>query len=362
MTSSSPRKLPTTSSIRRRIFVFLGGAVVWIAMLPGCDRDAGTLITVYSRSLAVSIPMPAGWSTEVGSQGGFLMQVFTGPSVDVPERAGIRVQVMSGPMPGDSGLDEISKRYIAGQEVLNEESYVLHGFEGKTWEFISGDEAERSRLALVSIDETLYGLYAHGEAPTVEAYGLALDAIWEGFSLEREPFFETYARPELGLQFGYPRSWRRTNLLSEPGESLFVAFMSPPLAVDEAGGTIHATLEVSVNSVSPETTLEGFYTQRTELLGDNYRLVRHEQANEGAGISVLYSTETQLASYLERTFYFVEDGRSYIFKFITQYTVYHQVEPWIEEIAKSFQPPPEQVSQMRAFEAFAFSKIYSPTR
>ena len=339
MTSSSPRKLPTTNWIRRHTFASL--ALVCIgAWLPACGRDGGTSITVYSQSLGISLPVPAGWSTEVGSQGGFLMQIFTGPSVDVPERAGIRVQVMNGPMPSGGSVDELSKRYTDGQRVSEESAFTLHGHEGKTWAFVSEDEAESSRLALISIDGTLYGIYAHGEAPTVEVYGPALDAMWNDFSVERVAFFETYARPELGLQFAYPRSWKRTSQLSEPGESLFVAFLSPPLAVDEAGATIHATLEVSVTPIAPETTLEGFYTQRTELLGDNYRLVRHSTLNEGEGISVLYSTETQLASYLERTFYFVDNGRSFIYKFITQTAVYHDVEPWIDEIAKSFQQSP----------------------
>lgn len=337
MMSSSPKKLPTTNWIRRRLFALL--ALVSLAALPAaCGRDAGTLITVYSPSMETSIPVPAGWSTEAASQGGFLMQIFTGPSLDVPERAGIRVQVMTGPMPSGSNVDELSKRYTKGQQVSGESGFTLHGYEGKTWVFVSEDGAESSRLALVSIDGTLYGIYAHGEAPTVEAYGPALDVIWDEFSVEQVDFFETYARPELGLQVGHPRSWGRTNVLSGPGESLFVAFLSPPLMRDEAGATIHATLEVSVNAVSPETTLEGFYTQRAELLGDNYRLVRHGPVNDGTAISVLYSTETQLASYLERTFYFVRDGRSYIYKFIAPTTVYHEIEPWIDEIAKSFQP------------------------
>jgi len=336
MTSSSPRKLPTTNWIRRQPLAWL--ALVSIAALAAaCGRSGEPSITVYSPSLGISMPVPVGWSTEVGSQGGFLMQIFTGPSVDVPERAGIRVQVMNGPMPSGSSVDELAERYTEGQRVSDERAFMLHGHEGKTWVFVSGDEAESSRLALISIDGTLYGIYAHGEAPTVEAYGPALDAMWNDFSVERGAFFETYARPELGLQFAYPRSWKRTSQLIEPGESLFVAFLSPPLALDEAGATIHATLEVSVTPVSPETTLEAFYTQRTELLGDNYRLVRHDTLNEGDGISVLYSTETQLASYLERTFYFVDDGRSFIYKFITQNAVYHEIEPWIDEIAKSFQ-------------------------
>jgi len=336
MTSSSPRKLPTTSSIRRRALAHCAW-VPLVALSVACGRDAGPAITVYSQSLGVSLPVPAGWSTEVGSQGGFLMQIFTGPSVDVPERAGIRVQVMTGPMPAGGDVGELSTRYTEGQRIVEEGDYTLHGHAGKTWSFVSEDGEASSRLALVPVNGSLYGIYVHGEAPTVEAYGPALDAMWDRFSVESVAFFETYSRPEFALQFRYPRSWQRTSSLSEPGKSHFVAFLSPPLAMDEAGATIHATLEVSVNGVEPGTTLEGFYTQRTEQLGDNYRLVRHAAVNEGTGLSVLYSTETQLASYLERTYYFVEGNRSYVFKFIAQNLVYYEIESWIDEIATSFQ-------------------------
>ena len=55
MMSSSPKKLPTTNWIRRRLFALL--ALVSLAALPAaCGRDAGTLITVYSPSMETSIP------------------------------------------------------------------------------------------------------------------------------------------------------------------------------------------------------------------------------------------------------------------------------------------------------------------
>ena len=77
------------------------------------------------------------------------------------------------------------------------------------------------------------------------------------------------------------------------------------------------------------------------MLGDNYRLVRHDPVANGKGISDLYGTETQFASYLERTFYFVHDGKGFIYKVSVQNVVYTQIEPWIEEIAKSFPPASE---------------------
>ena len=308
-------------------------AVVATTSLSTCAGVSQTLVTVYSPLLSISIPIPAGWSTEIGSQAGFKMQIFTGPSVDVPERPGIRVQVMTGPIPSGRTVEEIAERYVEGQEVSLARGYSLHGFAGKSWYFSSQDGAEQSRLMLTPIEGILYGIYAHGEAGTVASYSSVLDAMWNQFSVEREPFFEVYSRPELSLQFRHPRSWHRTKSLGDPGKSFYVGFRSPALARG-----IHATLEVSVNTLSPGTTLEAFYTERTDTLGDNYRLVRHEQVAGGKGISNLYGTETQLASYLERTFYFVRDDKSFVYKFIVQNVVYTQIEPWIEEIAKSFPP------------------------
>ena len=321
-------------------------AAVTTAWLSGCSGVSQTLVTVYSPLLAISMPIPAGWSTEIGSQGGFKMQIFTGASVDVPERPGIRVQVMTGPIPDGLSMDDIADRYIDGQEVSLARGYSLHGFSGKVWHFSSPDGAERSRLMLTPIEGVLYGIYAHGEAGTVESYRSVLDAMWDQFSVEREPFFEIYSRPAVSLTFRHPRSWRRTKSLREPDKSFFVGFRSPALAKEESGTNIHATLEVSVNTLPPGTTLEAFYTERMEVLGDNYRLVRHEQVADGRGISNLYGTETQFASYLERTFYFVDDGKSFIYKFIVQNVVYTQIEPWIEEIAQSF-PPADQTGDLR---------------
>ena len=206
---------------------WLLAVAVTTAFFSACAGVAQTLVTVYSPMLAISIPVPAGWSTEIGSQAGFKMQIFTGPSVDVPERPGIRVQVMTGPIPNGLTVDEIAERYIEGQEVSVARGYSLHGFAGKTWYFSSQDGAERSRLMLTPIEGVLYGIYAHGEAGTVESYGSVLDAMWDQFSVEREPFFQTYSRPELSLQFRYPRSWQRTKSLRERGKILFRCVPQP---------------------------------------------------------------------------------------------------------------------------------------
>ena len=44
----------------------------------------------------------------------------------------------------------------------------------------------------------------------------------------------------------------------------------------------------------------------------------------------------QLADYLERTVYFVKDGKSFIYKFNTRNQVYRAIEPWIDEMVRGF--------------------------
>lgn len=305
----------------------------------GCEiRSTPALITVYSGPIGVSFPLPQGWSADAAlEQAGFQMQTFTGRSVDVADRSGIRVQVMSGPMP-DADIERVAERYQRELEVTSESDYALAGFPGKVWTYVSEDGDETAELMLTDVDGTLYGLYLRGETPTVEAYRPALDQMFNDFEVERGRYFDVYEAPGGDVAIHHPKSWQRTQTVANPGESLFVGFRSPALAVERDGTTVHATLEVTVNRVGPEVTVESFYAARTETLGDTYRLLDHQVLDNGA-ISTLYHVETQLADYLERTVYAVRDGKSFLFKFNARNRIYHAIEPWIDEIVRySFTP------------------------
>jgi hypothetical protein len=311
--------------------------LVLAAGLAACElRSTPPLITVYSPTLHVSFPLPQGWSAdEAVSQAGFHMQTFTGRSVDVPERAGIRLQIMAGPMP-EGTLEDVSQRYRRELEVSSERDYEFAGSRGKEWEFVSQDGEERSRLALVDVEGTLYGLFVRGESGTMDAYRRALNQTFSSYSLELAERFEAYEAPGGDIVIKHPRSWERTQTVTNPGESLFVGFRSPPLAVEKDGTTVHATLEVTVNQVPDDLTVEKFYAARTETLGDTYRLLEHESLVGAPAVSTLYHVETQLAEYLERTVYSVHDNKSFIYKFNCRNQVYRAIEPWIDEIVKGF--------------------------
>lgn len=314
----------------------LAAALALGLLTAACElRSKPALITVYSPALEVSFPLPQGWQPETPvEQAGFHMQTFAGASVDVPERVGIRVQIMGGPAP-DAPLEQTATRYRKELKIASEGDYSLYGYEGKTWTFVSEDGEESSRLMLVDVDGTLYGIYVRGEARTVEAQADALDRLFRAFEIEKARFFEVYDAGG-GVRIRHPRSWERTQTVSQASQSIFVGFRSPPLAVERDGTTVHATLEVTINRVPPETTVESFYAERAEQLGDNYRLLRHETLEDVSAISTLYHIETQLAEYLERTVYSVRDSKSYIYKFNARNQVYRAIEPWIDEMVRGF--------------------------
>ena len=302
----------------------------------GCElRPTPTLITVYSPALEVSFPLAQGWTADAAiEQAGFHMQSFTGRSIDVPERAGIRLQILAGPMP-DGPLEVVSERFRRELEQERVEDFELGTFVGQTWHYVSEDEEERARLMLVDVEDRLYGLYLQGETGTLEAYEGAIEQLWSDFAIERGSYFDVYQAPGSDISIRHPKSWARTQAIAQSGESLFVGFRSTPLAVEKNGTTVHATLEVSVRRVPVETTVESFYAQRSEALGDNYRLLSRRSLDELGAVSVLYHVETQLADYLERTIYYVSEGKSFIFKFNSRNRVYHAIEPWIDEIIAS---------------------------
>ena len=295
------------------------------------------LITVYVPDIAVSLPLPEGWTSATNQQGGYRMTTFTGPSVDVPERDGIQVQVMAGPAPTGQTLHEVADRFYIGEQiVISEEPFQLGAEEGFVWTFQWERRPQAGRLLLVEREGLLYGVFTTGEARSVQAYGPTLDRMYEGFSIESADYFDTYEDPDFDLSLRYPQSWTRSHFLKQPGETLFVGFRSGPLAVDADGTSVHATLEVSVSRAEPGVTLESFYSAAAEGLGDNYRMLRHDILEEGRGIAVLYSVETQLADYLEWVIYNLVDDKTYLYRFHCRNRLYRAIEPWFAEIATKF--------------------------
>ena len=317
---------------------FLAAAAVLLAS-GSCLADLSgrpDLITVYAPEVGVSLPLPRGWSSATSRQGGYRMATFTGPSVDIPERDGIQIQVMAGPLATGQSLREVADQFYMGEHsVLSEAPWSAGGHEGAVWTFEWERRPQSGRLLLADVAGTLYGVYTTGEARSVLAYGSILDTIYEDFAVESLEFFDAWADDDFGLVVPYPESWTRSHVLKQGAESLVVGFRSGPLAVDANGASVHATLDVTVRRALPDSSLEAFYAAEVETLGDSYRMLRHDVLDDG-GIAVLYAVETQHADFLEWVIYKAAGGYTYLFRFHCQNTLYRGVEPWFMEIASGF--------------------------
>jgi len=186
----------------KRLLVLALGTILSLSCLPtGQPR----LITVYVPDIAVSLPLPQGWTSAANQQGGYRMTTFSGPSVDVPERDGIQVQVMAGPAPTDQTLREVADRFYIGEQiVLSEEPVRIGSEEGFLWTFEWERRPQSGRLLLIEREGLLYGVFATGEARSVQAYGATLDRMYEGFSIESADYFMSGSIVEMEVDPSHP--------------------------------------------------------------------------------------------------------------------------------------------------------------
>ena len=317
------------------------GPPLLAALAAASCRDDGQprLITVYVPDIAVSLPLPQGWHSAANQQGGFRMTTFTGPSVDVPERDGIQVQVMAGPALAGSSLREVADRfYIGEQTVLSERAFRLGADEGFLWTFAWERRPQSGRLLLIQIEDVLYGVFATGEARSVQAYGPTLDRMYEGFSIESAGYFDLYEDPAFHLALRYPKSWTRSHFLRQAEESLFVGFRSGPLAVDADGTTVHATLEGHGQQGRARHHPRGFLQRRRreprrELPDAPSRHPRRRPRHRGALLRRDPACRLSRMGDLQPG---GGDDRTYLYRFHCRNVLYRAIEPWLAEIAAGF--------------------------
>jgi hypothetical protein len=315
----------------RSLFAVLAAALLAAACRSG-ERE--TFVTYFNGEQRVSIRYPSGWRTDEAEQEGIWYRYFLAPPAAPETKAAVSVTLLAGPL--SSPVDQYSESYLAGNEVASSRDEERHGAKGRSWSYSSPDGRTRHRLLLVAAGEQFWGLYAQGEAAAFEGHGASLDEMWTSFALERPELYPMQHWEGFGVSLGVPPSWRETRQFSGRG-TLLVQFTSPALAV-QRGQTVHVSLTMTVEQMSGEPGIEAFYEATRARLGENLRLLDHEEWGDGY-VDVM-RTETSIAvSYVKR-FYRSEGRRGVSLAFEGRDDVFWRIDTWPDLIASTLKMSP----------------------
>jgi len=300
-------------------------------MAAACSGSRELFVTYFNGDHGVSLRHPASWRTDQAEQEGVWYRYFLAPPAGPQNRSPVSVTLLSGPAAGS--LDEYAERYLAGHAPPTTRSEERQGVAGKAWVFASSDGATRYHLLLFGLRDKVVGLYLQGDAAAFEKQAAALEEIRSSLTFERPERYPRREWSEHKASLGIPESWRETRAFSGGGSQL-AQYVSPALAADKGrGGTVHASLSVTLEKVADAGDLERYYVTTRERLGENFQVLSHA-AFKGGYVDVM-RIETPIAmSYIKR-FYFAEAGRGCSLSFEAREDVFPRASRWADYIAST---------------------------
>jgi hypothetical protein len=332
MTSSSPRKRRTTVSSDARRLAAICALALLVAAGSCRDRPRETLITYFNPEIGLSLRYPASWKTLTARQENVWYRNFLAPPVGPSRKPAISVTLLAGP--AGEGFDSYARVYISDNTVLSTEDDVRRGLEGKHFRFNSPKADMRYSLLLFrekGVDR-LIGLYTQGETESFEKNARVIEEIERSLTLERPADYVLHRNAKLSFALGIPASWKYTRQIKSGGTHV-EQWISPALAADSNHQTIHASITVRVEPLGGGS-LDLFYRKTRAMLGEQQRVVKHEQWRDG--YLDLMRVETPMATSYVKGYYRIADGRGYSLIFEAREDVYHAMAAWSDLIATTF--------------------------
>jgi hypothetical protein len=328
MTSSSPRKRRTTGWSSAGALALAAFAVL---VAEACTGSRELFVTYFNGDHGVSLRHPASWRTDQAEQEGVWYRYFLAPPTGPQNRSPVSVTLLSGPAAGS--LEEYAERYLAGHSAPTTRGEERQGVSGKSWTFAATDGATRYRLLLFGLRDRVVGVYVQGDAAAVESQAAALEEIWSSFTFERPERYPRHEWKEQKASLGIPESWRETRTFSGAG-TLLAQYVSPALAADKGrGGTVHASLSVTLEKLADGGGLEPYYVSTRQRLGENFQVVSHA-AFKGGYVDVMRIETPVAMSYVKR-YYFADGDRGCSLAFEAREDVFQRASRWADYIAST---------------------------
>jgi len=278
----------------------------------------------------VSLRHPSRWRGDQAEQDGVWYRYFLAPPSAAQGRSPVSVALLAGPIAVP--LETYADSYLAGNKVGSTKSEERQGVPGKSWVFSSADGMTSYRLLLLAQSGKVVGLYAQGDAEAVEKHAAALDEMWSSLTVERPDLYPVTEFKDQRASLGLPRSWRETRRFSGGG-TLVANYVSPPLALDEGGQTVHASLAITFEAVPDSGGLEQFYEATRRRLGDNFQ-VRSHASFKGGYVDTM-RTETPVQVSFVKRYYFAQSGRGCSLNFEAREDVFARTSRWADYIAST---------------------------
>jgi hypothetical protein len=278
----------------------------------------------------VSLRHAASWRTDQAEREGLWYRYFLAPSAGPQSPAPVSVTLLAGPL--TVPLEKYAETYVADHTVTSTRPEERQGVAGRSWVFSSSDGKTRYRLLLLAHGDKDVGLYAQGEAAAVEKHAAVLDEMWSSLAVERPELYPVAAFKDQRASLGLPGSWRETRRFSGGG-TLVASYVSPPLAVDEGGQAVHASLAVTFEAVPEGGGLTQYYEATRRRLGENYQVRSH--ASYKGGYVDTERTETPVAVSFVKRYYFAEAGRGCTLSFEAREDIFPRASRWADLIAST---------------------------
>lgn len=311
---------------------------------PACRGGSNVAFVVsYDDAVPLSLPYPAGWTTEQATEDGqwyryFLPAKATGAAGAAGGTTpGLSVTLFVGPLAGRT-LGNYATTYLEGGTPESERETTRAGLPGREYRYADADGRTAHALLLLEAGDRLYGLHARGPRADLEAFEPALERMRSGLRVERTEDWPLRREAGHGFALRVPESWPEARRFAG-NDRLLVVHTSPLMAVDAGGQPVHASFSVTVEKLAAGVAdADAFYNDVRMKLGDSYAVVSHAPWQDGF-VDVMKS-ETTLSGVRVKRYYRVRDGRGYVLSYEAREDVFHRFARWFDRIAGSFELGP----------------------
>ncbi len=305
---------------------------------PACRPGAEALVLSYDDAVSLSLPYPAGWTTEQDVKDGQWYRYFLPPAGAAGPAHGVSVMLFVGPLSGRA-LGDYATTYLEGGAKESEREVRQAGLAGREYRYADADGRTAHALLLLEAGDRLYGLHARGPRPAFEDFLPTLERMQAGLRVERPEDWPLRREAGHGFALRVPESWPEARRFAGD-ERLLVVHTSPLMARDTNGQPVHASFSVTVEKLpAAVVNADAFYNDVRMKLGDSYSVVSHAPWQDGF-VDVMKS-ETQLSGVRVKRYYRVRDGRGYVLSYEAREDVFHRYARWFDRIAGTLALGPE---------------------